>query len=193
MKIKKMSWILNYKQTILLLSINIAIFIFSSLISTFIPFFNLIFSLWPIQSESISLYQFFSYQFFHFDIKHLFFNMMFFVPLSIALENRFKNINIIKFYVIFGIISGLFHLAMSLNSTSPLIGSSGSVWGFIALYIVAIDNKSISISFQKLFLATMFFLEIYSAILHIDSNTSHWCHIGGAITGTISYFFIKKN
>lgn len=186
-----MNWILNYKQTILLLSINIAIFIFSSLISIFIPFFNLIFSLWPLESKMISLYQFFTYQFFHFDFRHLFFNMIFFVPLSLSLEMRFKKVDIIYLYLFFGIISGSFHLVMSLDSTSPLIGSSGSVWGFISLYILLINNTSMLIRLQKLFLSTMFLLEIYFAF-YIENNTSHWCHIGGAIGGIVAYFFILK-
>lgn len=183
-----MRFIEIHKNTLLLLMINVTMFIISSIMIQYYYFFNLIFSVWGTDSEFFNFYQLFTYQFVHVDFKHLFFNMVFFLVLSSRVEQEIGSSRIISYYLFFGVLGALFHLFINPDSL-PLVGASGSVWGFLILNILIKDSLPFISSFNRMILICLLILEVFLAIDNKQDNVAHWCHLGGAFAGLIIWTF----
>lgn len=174
-----------FRQTLVISIINIVIFFSLYSLSNFYSNLPLYFATWKFETGLFAPYQLISYQFVHADLRHLLLNLLIFVPTSLYLESIVKS-RLIYYFLVSGIIAGLFHLVMYQNIL-PLIGASGSIWGLTTL--LALLSKSVF--WRSLFLISLL-LEIYQAITLTNDGIAHWCHVGGALGGILIYFFENK-
>lgn len=155
---------------------------------------------WPFESGNFSIYQLLTYQFLHGGPIHLLMNMMGLIFLGPTVESYLGTKKFYIFYLICGIFSALLHLTM-INSMSPLVGASGSIWGIVMMFTVMLPNEKLNIMFIPIgikakYLISVFLLIEIISIVYANDNISHWGHIGGALTGILLYYidkYILKN
>jgi len=185
-----MNFIKTYKQTILICLLNFAIFIVLSLTESYYDHFRLYFAVWTLKSGLFSPYQLITYQFVHIGLSHLLINMLFLSFLAGSIEKTYKR-NLIFDYIFFGVIGGLFHLHFDYLNL-PMVGASGSVFGFTALYLLTSGNNFFSVVYNKTFLFILVFIEIWNICIVDKDLIAHWCHVGGAIAGFLIWLSMFK-
>lgn len=179
-----------YKQTILICLLNFAVFFAMELAERNYEHFRLFFSVWTFKSGLFSPYQLITYQFVHINFSHLLLNMLFLSFLAGMIERKFKR-NLIFDYVFFGVIGGLFHLHFDYLNL-PMVGASGSVFGFTALYLLSSGKNLLNNIYNKSFLIILVGIELWNIYIGDKDLIAHWCHVGGAIAGLIIWLTTLK-
>ena len=162
--IKHQFYNLNYYSYISYISLIIYLFsCFSQNIIYNLCFFSnissLIFEPWRI----------ITYIFVHGSFIHLFFNLIALNLFGSFLENRIGK-------------------QLFLFSSSPLIGSSGAIFGLLSICSLISPNMTIFINFIPMKLKNavivLFFFDLLFG-LFITDNIAHFSHIGGLLSGVI--------
>ena len=126
-----------------------------------------------------------TYMFVHGSFIHLFFNLIALNLFGSFLEKRIgKNLFLIS-YIFCGIFAAIFHF---LFSSSPLIGSSGSIFGLLSICSLISPNMTIFINFIPMKLKNaviaIFLFDLFFGVF-INDNIAHFSHIGGLLFGII--------
>ena len=82
------------------------------------------------------LFSIFSYMFLHGGFWHFIGNMWFLYIFGDNVEEHFGALRFLGFYLICGIISGLFHFLLNPVSMVPTIGASGAIAGVMGAYFL---------------------------------------------------------
>jgi membrane associated rhomboid family serine protease len=176
----------NYKQTIILVLLNIIIFCISNQVDLNYFYY---FSAWKLDSGLFSPHQLLTYQFLHANVDHLYFNMCFLIYFVTSIEKNYKYPILLYNFLIFGVFAGITHLLLS-PSQFPLIGASGSVMGISVL--AALLSRS---WFIKFFVFAFVLSDIFCIILPSADNIAYWAHIGGSLSALLTYLLnnqVKK-
>jgi membrane associated rhomboid family serine protease len=148
-----------------------------------------------------------TYQFLHGSTMHLIGNMFFLVICGFAVEAAIGHMRFLIFYLISGVIGGLLHMLVDMNSNAPLIGASGSISGVMAMYLGVFRLKKIEF-FYWIFVFVGYFRapallilpfyigkELFEYFSVSGSNVAFMAHAGGFIAGAAlmgaSYYFNK--
>lgn len=180
------SWIRNKIYNLNMYSYLIYFSIFIYILSCI--FRNLTYNLCFFSSISFILFEpwrLITYIFIHGNFFHLLFNMIALNLFGSMVEKRIGKKLFLFSYIIFGISSSLFHLIFS---SSPLIGSSGSIFGLLAFCSLINPNVTIFINFIPIKLKyAIFFVFIFDLFFgfFIPDNIAHFAHIGGLISGLL--------
>lgn len=175
--------------------INLFIFLSTIIISGLGKYLILLFSCWSWNTIYFDFYQLITYQFLHKDFFHLFMNMFVLITTGSIVEKYLGYNKFFIYYLICGAFGAIIHMIMF--KTGPLIGASGSIWGILALYTLLKPNQKVSILFLpfeirvKYLISFLFGIEIFYCIFVVNSNISHWAHVGGALTGALIYYLEK--
>src|SRR5262245_66424717 len=78
------------------------------------------------------IWTFVTYAFIHGDIFHLGMNSIFFLPFGSAVARRFGNLRVIAFFAVTAAAGALTHLVTHWGESTPMIGASAAVSGFMA-------------------------------------------------------------
>jgi membrane associated rhomboid family serine protease len=159
-------------------------------ISAYFSFFNHIFS-------------FFSYMFLHGGFMHFAGNMLFLYVFGDNIEDALGHFRYFVFYILCGVVSGMFHLALNPLSRVPTIGASGAIAGIMGAYFLLYPKSKILTIIPILiipffieipafiFLGGWFLIQFYNLAGQGGvSQIAWWAHIGGFITGIV---LIKLN
>jgi len=147
-------------------------------------------------------------QFLHGDLMHLLGNLFFLVVCGFAVEAAIGHLRFLLFYLITGVVGGLAHALMNLDSSGPLIGASGAISGVMAMYLGVFRFKKIEF-FYWFFIFVGYFRapallilpfyigkEIISYFSDPDSGVAFMAHAGGFVSGAIlmavTFFFTPK-
>ena len=177
----------------IIISINIGIFVLQSLSQSnnlFFPLFGLVPKLvW----SKLMIWQPFTYLFFHGGVWHVLINMFVLWMFGGELERLWGKPRFIKFYFITGVGSGLITMLFNFQSTTPIIGASGAVYGVLLAYGLTYPNRTVYlygiIPIKSLwFVIGIGFIAFFSSFNNI-SQVSHITHIAGMF---IAYLFLKK-
>ncbi|MCG8609373.1 MAG: rhomboid family intramembrane serine protease [Pseudomonadales bacterium] len=152
------------------------------------------FGLVPNDMELITLL---SYQFLHGDTMHLLGNMFFLVICGFAVEAAIGHLRFLLFYLSSGVVAGVSHAAMDLDSSSVLIGASGSVSAVMAMYLGVFRFKKIEF-FYWFFIFVGYFRapallilpfyigkELVQFYTEAGSNVAFMAHAGGFVAGAV--------
>ena len=146
------------------------------------------------------LYTLITSMFLHADFLHILGNMIYLFIFGDNIEDRFGHIKYLFFYLIFGIVGGLTHSAMSvmsggLEALIPTIGASGAVSGILGAYIVLFPRARIVSIVPSIYLVqiarvpAVIFIGFWFIVqlLYAGSITSiaYMAHIGGFLAGFI--------
>ena len=190
---------LSYKPSLFtdaiktLISVNFAIFILQSISSSEIIFFSN-FGLVPkLVWSQLKIWQPFTYMFFHGDIWHVLINMFVLWMFGSELERVWGKKNFLRFYFITGVGSGLATMLFGLQSTIPIVGASGAIYGVLLAYGVMFPNRTVYlygiIPIKSIWFVIGIGVVAFFSSFNNVTNISHLTHLFGMIIG---YLYLKR-
>ncbi|MCZ6602127.1 MAG: rhomboid family intramembrane serine protease [Planctomycetota bacterium] len=162
-----------------------------------------------LRPDKVELHALFTSVFVHAGILHLASNMLFLWIVGDNVEMSFGRITYVAFYLGTGLIAGIFHIIMNLDSEQMVVGASGAIAGVLAAYLVLYPENRIRFwywfgylyyyfwcgTFQvraKFAIGAYFVLQlIYISFTGAGSNVSYEAHIGGGLAGAgLTFLFL---
>ncbi|MCP3872484.1 MAG: rhomboid family intramembrane serine protease [Desulfobacteraceae bacterium] len=147
----------------------------------------------------------FTYMFLHGGFLHFIGNMWTLYIFGDNVEEHFGSFRFLGFYLICGIISGLFHFFTNPASMVPTIGASGAIAGVMGAYFLLFPKSKILTVIPIIIIPLFFeipafiFLGVWFLIQFLNaagsgagSGIAWWAHIGGFIAGLILVKLNKK-
>jgi membrane associated rhomboid family serine protease len=145
------------------------------------------------------VFSLFSFMFLHGGFWHLLGNMWSLYIFGDNVEDRLGPFRYLVFYVLCGIASGLSHLFLNWQSSTPTIGASGAIAGVMGAYFILYPGAKIltliPVFFLPyfieipafVFLGIWFLFQFLSAAGTSAQTTgiAWWAHIGGFVFGMI--------
>ena len=179
----------------ILISINFIIYVFQSLAGKEDIFFRL-FGLVPNTFISeLMLWQPFTYMFFHapfyssIGISHILLNMLGLWVFGRELEQAWGKEKFLKYYFLTGIGSGLITYIFQMDSSNPVIGASGAVYGVLLAYGVSYPNRMLYIwgliPVRSMWLVIIMGAIAFFGLLGKADGISHVTHISGMVIGYV--------
>lgn len=139
-------------------------------------------------------------------IFHLFGNMFFLWIFGDNVEEKLGHIKFILFYILFGVVASLVHVAINPQSSLPTVGASGAISGIMGAYFVMFPNVRINclfgvgIYFRKVKIKAFWFLLFWMAMQLLSyiffrrmSNIAFGAHISGFGIGALIAYLIGGN
>jgi hypothetical protein len=137
--------------------------------------------------------------FLHGGFMHLVGNLWMLYIFGDNVEDHLGSFYYLIFYLLCGLMSGLFHLLLNYHSTVPTIGASGAIAGVMGAYFILYPNSKIltlipivfipwSVEIPAVFfLGFWFVLQLVNAFFSsgIGSGIAWWAHIGGFVFGIV--------
>lgn len=150
------------------------------------------------------IYTLFTSMFVHADIMHILGNMIVFLFIGMAFENRIGGKKFLMIYLATGVCGTLTYSLVNPNSDVPLVGASGAIFGILGAFAYAypMDKVMMPIPVGIMFIARVRVItaaiifalfETVVVLFVVEDNIAHAAHIGGLASGLIiSAIFIKK-
>lgn len=173
--------------------LNIGLFLITFVIGNF-NWFN-IFGLVPAKVfHHLAFWQLGTYLFFHGGIWHLLINMLMLFYFGCALERKWGTKRFIKFYFLTGVGAGICSVLTSFNSTVPIVGASGAIFGVLVAYAVLFPETTVFMFFifpMKIKYAVYIFgaINLFGALGYEGGNIAYIAHLGG---GALGYIYVKS-
>lgn len=190
-----------------LLIINVAVFFVQMLAENLLLggvrlglLLNVWFALNPIyEGFNFQVWQLVTYQFMHGGFSHIFFNMLMLWMFGMEIENYWGSKKFLIYYLLCGIVAGLFQLFISpLFGDVPAvtIGASGAVYGVLIAFAMMFPDRYIFLYFfvpikAKYLIGFLIVLE-FLLVDSAQSNVAHLAHLGGALAGFLFILFDKN-
>ena len=143
------------------------------------------------------IYTIFTSMFIHGGFAHIFGNMIVFFFIGTALEERIGSKKFIIIYILSGICGALAHSLTDLDSTVPLLGASGAIFGIMGALVFAYPRDEVVMPIPvgffmilrriKVIYAVLIFavIETFIVFMDVQDQTAHFAHLGGLIGGFI--------
>lgn len=139
----------------------------------------------------------FSFMFLHGGFWHLLGNMWSLYIFGDNVEDRLGHLKYLFFYILCGLLSGLFHLAINWTSGVPTIGASGAIAGVMGAYLILYPESKILTLIPIIIIPyfieipALFFLGIWFVIQFLSAAASSagaggiawWAHVAGFLSG----------
>jgi len=139
----------------------------------------------------------FSFMFIHGGFWHLLGNMWSLYIFGDNIEDRLGHVRYLVFYILCGLLSGLFHLAINWTSQVPTIGASGAIAGVMGAYLILYPRAKILTLIPIIIIPyfieipALFFLGIWFILQFLSAAVSSaeaggiawWAHVAGFIAG----------
>ncbi|MCK4689318.1 MAG: rhomboid family intramembrane serine protease [Candidatus Marinimicrobia bacterium] len=174
--------------------INVAVFIVMYLLPVE-KFFILTLGIVPkfVWSRGF-IWQPLTYLFIHGGFWHIFWNMFVLWMFGMEIENYWGKKEFYKYYFLTGIGSGLITLLFGLNSTIPVVGASGAIYGILVAFAMMFPNRYLYLYFlipikAKYFVIFIAVVTFFSTFAPGTSNISHLTHLGGFLIG---FVYLKR-
>ena len=172
-----------------LLIINIAIFFLQSL--GLDKIFVQLLALNPqLALLKFHIWQFLTYMFLHGGVIHIFFNMLFLWIFGCEVERTLGSKEFLKYYLVCGVGAGIIHQIFNLNSSIPMLGASGAIFGVMVAFAILFPERVITLLLffvlpvqLKAKYLVMIFIGIELLFFTSQDGISHFAHLGGAAIG----------
>jgi hypothetical protein len=147
-----------------------------------------------------------SFMFLHGGFLHLLGNMWSLFIFGDNVEDRMGSARYLAFYLLCGLVSGLFHLVLNAQSQIPTVGASGAIAGVMGAYFILYPQSKI-LTLIPIFFIPYFieipafvFLGIWFVLQFLNaygpqaqlSGVAWWAHIGGFVFGLLSLKLFLK-
>ncbi len=143
------------------------------------------------------VFSLFSFMFLHGSFLHILGNMWSLYIFGDNVEDRLGSVYYLVFYLLSGLVSGLFHFFLNMHSTIPTIGASGAIAGVMGAYFILYPHSRILTLIPIFifpwfieipaffFLGLWFFMQVFNVAIGggAMSGIAWWAHIGGFIFG----------
>lgn len=194
--------------TYLLIGINLVVFVFQIQIGfdnkPFFYSYGLVPAKYTVHELSKhfstvnQLVSIFSYMFLHGGFLHFLGNMWFLYIFGDNVEDHLGSLRFLGFYLVCGLISGLFHCLLNPVSAVPTIGASGAIAGVMGGYFLLYPRSRILTIIPIIiipwfveipafiFLGFWFLIQFFNAAgSGGETGIAWWAHIGGFAAGLI--------
>ena len=143
------------------------------------------------------LYTLFTSMFLHGGFAHILGNMIVFLFMGIAFEQRIGMKNFLVIYLVTGVCGALTHSFLNLGSATVLIGASGAIFGILGAFAYSYPRDEVVMPIPlgiimifrriKVMYAAVLFavLETVIVLYGTQDTTAHFAHIGGLLSGVI--------
>jgi len=138
-----------------------------------------------------------TYMFTHGGMSHIIFNMLALFFFGPQLEHRMGSWEFLTFYLVCGILSGLFSLIVYIlvGYNVYLIGASGAVFAVLLAYAVYFPNAVVYLFFvipikTKILVPLFAAIELFQEIFSINGGIGHLTHLAGFGIAFI-YFVVR--
>ncbi|MEE9440638.1 MAG: rhomboid family intramembrane serine protease [Candidatus Thermoplasmatota archaeon] len=143
------------------------------------------------------LYTLFTSMFIHGGFAHILGNMIVFLFMGIAFEQRIGMKNFLVIYLVTGVCGALAHSFLNLGSATVLIGASGAIFGILGAFAYSYPRDEVVMPIPlgiimifrriKVMYAAILFavLETVIVLYGTQDTTAHFAHIGGLLSGVI--------
>lgn len=152
---------------------------------------------------------FLSSMFLHGGFWHILGNMWFLWVFGDNIEDRMGHGRFLVFYLLSGLVAGLAHTFMNLDSAVPAIGASGAVSGVMGAYLVLFPTSRVVTLVTLGWFLTTINLPAYAIILYwfvvqlvmggaaavgprAGGGVAWWAHIGGFLAGMALVFLFRR-
>ena len=180
----------------------------SSRVESFVATFALT-PAWLTHAPSLDSYRtIFTSMFLHGGWMHIIGNMLFLWIFGKGVEDSVGHFKFIAFYLLCGVGAAAAQVAVSPDSTVPMIGASGAISGVLGAYLLLLPHARVLVLFPiwifwrvfyvpaVLFIVFWFGLQLLSglAVLHVDvsGGVAFWAHVGGFVAGILLIPLFKK-
>ncbi|MBN2119429.1 MAG: rhomboid family intramembrane serine protease [Candidatus Omnitrophica bacterium] len=145
-------------------------------------------------SSRLMLWQFVTYMFLHVGLWHLVVNMLMLWFFGPAIEEYWGRRQFIFYYFFTGIGAGLCSFLVSFNSSIPVIGASGAIFGILVAYAIMFPETVILLFFifpMKIRHAVLVLaaINLLGAISSSSGGIAYFAHLGGGFFG---YLYFKN-
>lgn len=138
----------------------------------------------------------FTYMFLHGNLAHLLVNSIALYGAGSIVERDIGHIKYLLVFVVSGVTAGLVHCLLNPSSEVPLVGSSGGIFGVIAVLFLLMPFKitfALVIPLPSVLVGIMLILIELSAFwMANDFGVAHDAHLAGFIAGGACAFIIEK-
>jgi len=134
------------------------------------------------------LWQMGTYLFLHGGFFHILFNMLGLWMFGNDLEELWGTQRFIRFYFITGVGAALCSVLVSPNSTIPIIGASGAIYGILAAYGILFPERTLLLYFvipikAKWFVLILGLITFWSSLSASGGGVAYVAHLGGMLFG----------
>jgi membrane associated rhomboid family serine protease len=172
--------------------------VFNGMPGTYIV--NKWFALNPIsEGYNFQVWQLITYQFIHANFTHILFNMFGLWMFGMEIENIWGSRKFLYFYLLCGVIAGLFNLFLTPLLGAPpavTVGASGAIYGVLVAFGLFFPNRYIFLYFfipVKAKYLIGFFVILEFLMVNSGGNVAHLAHLGGALAGFIFILLDSKS
>jgi len=140
------------------------------------------------------LWQPLTYQFLHGGLFHLLFNMLSLFMFGGEIENRWGTPAFLRYFLVCGVGAGMTHWLVGMDSTIPVIGASGAVFGVLLAFGMMFPDRQILLWFvipipARLLVVLFGFIELVGAFSGPVDGVARFAHLGGLLTG---FLYLKS-
>ncbi len=167
----------------------------------------------PLQGSFPPFLTLFTSQFVHGNFPHLFFNMLYLWIFGNNVEDFLGHVHFLFFYLVCGLVAGLLHAGIFLDSLTPTVGASGAIAGVMGGYLILFPYARVIVmvfwgffvQFVRVSAVTLLgfwvFLQVVYALFSLAAPTyggvAWFAHLGGFIVGVlwskiVSAFFYRR-
>lgn len=198
--------------TYLLIGLNIAVFIFQTMLGSYNEQFIYQYAMIPSEVVSFrsigSIFDIFTSMFMHAGIAHIGGNMLYLWIFGDNVEDRLGKGRFLIFYIFGGIIASLAHIFTNPSSLIPTVGASGAIAAVLGAYLVLFPRQKvltlIPLGFwlrmtmlpASIVLGVWFVLQFFQGLMTLGGpdvgGVAFWAHIGGFVCGVLLGQVLKK-
>lgn len=170
------------RVTLSLVIVCAAVFILQNII----PGVTGMLSLTPVDAFSGSWWQFITYMFAHYDYIHIIFNMFGLIIFGPIVEKAMGWDKYLALFLLCGLGSALFHIALTGEATTMLLGASGAVFGILAAYGILYPKNWIFVFGIPMpaivAVAAFIVIEFTFGMTGAEAGVANFGHLGGIVT-----------
>jgi membrane associated rhomboid family serine protease len=139
-------------------------------------------------THHLFLWQPVSYLFLHGGFWHILFNMLALWMFGSRLELLWGTDRFLRFYFVTGVGAALCSTLVSPQSTIPIIGASGAIYGLLAAYGLLFPDETLLLYFvipikAKYFVLILGAITFWSSFAGSSDGVAHVAHLGGMLFG----------
>lgn len=136
------------------------------------------------------LWQPLTYLFLHAGFLHVGMNMFVLWMFGSELENSWGGASFLRYYLVTGVGAGLVTVLLSANSTTPVVGASGAIYGVLLAYGLAYPDRLVYLYFMfpikvKYFVGFLAAVAFLASLQAGASTVSHLTHLSGMVIGWV--------
>jgi len=178
--------------TYLLIVVNIMVFFVQLSDPRYYDYFVNNYGLVPVDiMEGKNLFTLITSMFIHADLIHIGLNMLFLLITGDGCERAMGSSRFLVFYLVCGVLSGLFHAYMNSTSGVPTIGASGAIFGVLAAFAILFPFRWLITLFGFIPVPVPAIIFVFLTILvetayvasGVVENIAHTAHLGGFLAG----------